>query len=133
VVLKFVGGAYLIWLGVGLLRTPKEVEIKTVAPARRSLLTSFFAGVVLTLGDVKAIFFYASLFPTFVEMSSLTASDVAVIVLATILAVGGVKLGYAWGAERIVTRLQNRRAQKLAGTAAGCAMVGAGTYLIAKA
>jgi arginine exporter protein ArgO len=61
-VLKHLGGAYLIWLGIGLLRAPKDLEIEPPPATRRSLLTSFAAGLVLTLGDVKAIFSRAFLF-----------------------------------------------------------------------
>ncbi len=133
VVLKICGGAYLIWLGFSLLRAKREVELKSTDSPRLSLLSSCVAGFVLTLGDVKAILFYASLFPAFVDMASLGLTDMAVIMLVTIAAVGGVKVFYALAAESIVKRFQNRKAQRLARSAAGCAMLGAGTYLITKA
>ena len=133
VVLKICGGAYLIWLGVSLIRTKKEVEIPSDGATRLSLFSSCVAGFVLTLGDVKAIVFYASLFPTFVDLANLVASDMTIITIVTILSVGGVKAFYALAAERIVRRFQNRRAQKLARSAAGCSMLGVGTYLVSNA
>lgn len=132
-IFKYFGGAYLIWLGVGLLRFKKEIPLQSDCSRRSTLLTSFAAGLVLTLGDVKAILFYASLFPTFVDMSNLTAVTISAIVTITIFSVGGVKLAYAFAARRIVSRLRKRHAQKYIRSTAGGLMVGAGTYLIVKA
>ncbi len=130
---KYVGGIYLIWLGIKLLRSPATVNLDIVDSRRSTLLASFAAGFLLTLGDVKAILFYASLFPTFVNMADLSAAAIVTIVLVTILTVGSVKLIYAFTARRIVARLRTQRTQKYAQLAAGSLMVGAGTYLIAKA
>lgn len=132
-ILKYAGGAYLIWLGVTLICSTSKVDFRKADTRKLSLLASLLSGFVLTLGDVKAILFYASLFPTFVDMASLSPQDVAAIILITILAVGSVKLAYAFAAQRIVQHFQNRRTQKITGSVAGCFMIGAGTYLIAKA
>lgn len=129
---KYLGGIYLVWLGIGLLRAKEQVPLRAVDSRGSTLLTSFLSGLFLTLGDVKAILFYASLFPTFVDMANLTVTGIAAIVFITILTVGGVKLAYAFAAHRIVSRLQTRRAQKYSRLTAGSLMVGAGTYLIAK-
>ncbi len=132
-IFKYIGGAYLIWLGIGLLRAKKETLLQLDCSRRSTLLTSFAAGLLLTLGDVKAILFYASLFPTFVDMANLTVVSITVIVTITIFAVGGVKIAYAFAARSIVSRLQKRHSQKYIRLTAGGFMVGAGTYLIAKA
>jgi threonine/homoserine/homoserine lactone efflux protein len=133
-VLKFAGGAYLIWLGIGLIRSRGATAAAGTGQTARptSLVMSFAAGFLLTLGDVKAIFFYASLFPTFVDLTALTARDLALIVLVTIVAVGGVKLVYAFLAQRIVGRLQHPGVQAIGRTVAGGMLVGAGGYLLAK-
>lgn len=132
---KYAGGAYLIWLGVALLRSRREVLPPAADSRSSTLLASFVSGFVLTLGDVKAILFYASLFPTFVDLASLSMLDVATIVIITITAVGGVKVAYAFTAQRIVERLLMRQNQdtKSVRTVAGGLLVGTGSYLIAKA
>ena len=132
-IFKVLGGLYLVWLGMGLLRAKGEVTLTSVDSGGSALLTSLVSGLFLTLGDVKAILFYASLFPTFVDMANLTVTGIAVIVVITVVTVGGVKLAYAFAAHGIVSRLQTRRAQKYARMTAGGLMVGAGTYLVAKA
>lgn len=132
-IFKYLGGFYLVWLGIGLLRAKEEVPLRSVDSRGSTLLTSLVSGLLLTLGDVKAILFYASLLPTFVDMANLTVTGIAAIASITILTVGGVKLAYAFAAHRIVSRLQTRRAQKYSRLTAGGLMVGAGTYLVAKA
>jgi threonine/homoserine/homoserine lactone efflux protein len=132
-VFKYLGGLYLIWLGMGLLRSRREVALQSVDSRGSTLLTSLASGLVLTLGDVKAVLFYASLFPTFIDMARLTVIDVGAIVAITIVTVGGVKLGYAFAAQRIIHRLQSQRSQRRGRLAAGGLMIGAGTYLVSKA
>lgn len=132
-IFKILGGIYLFCLGIGLLRSRGDVALQSVDSRGSTLLTSLVSGLFLTLGDVKAILFYASLFPTFVDMANLTATSIAAIVSVTIVTVGGVKLAYAFAARRIVSRLRTRQAQKYARLTAGGLMVGTGTYLVAKA
>lgn len=132
VVLRYAGGAYLIWLGFNLLRSSGEVNLLRPSVSKLSFLASFSSGLFLTLGDIKAILFYASLFPAFVDMSSLRGTDIAGIIVVTILAVGGVKVFYAYAAQRIARRFQNRKAQRLSQATAGCCMIGAGAYIITK-
>jgi len=131
-VLRYIGGAYLVWLGCKLLRSKNNLDLIQSDSSHWSVLTSFISGLLLTLGDIKAILFYASMFPAYVDMSSLRTGDVAQIVLVTILAVGSVKIFYAYAAQGIVKRVQNRKAQKIVRSAAGGCLVGAGTYVLIK-
>ena len=130
IVVRYAAGAYLIWLGVGLIRSRDRIFRRPAAPDRSTLLASFASGFALTLGDVKAIFFYASLFPAFVDVTSLEFGDAAVVVLITITAVGGVKLAYAFAARRIVLRLESRERDTIILSTAGTVMVGTGAYVI---
>jgi len=132
-IFKYIGGIYLVWLGVSLLRAKGTVALQTVDSRSSTLATSFVSGLFLTLGDVKAILFYSSLFPTFVDMANLTVTGITAIVSITIFTVGGIKIAYAFAAQRIFYKLQTRKAQKFTRLSAGSLMVGAGTYLIAKA
>ncbi len=131
-VFKYIGGAYLVWLGFNLLKTNDFAQAPSDDSRRSTLLASFASGLFLTLGDLKAILFYASLFPTLMDLSSLTAVDIVIIVVVTILAVGGVKVIYAFTAGAIVTRLRSQRARQTQKIAGGL-MVGTGAYLIIKA
>lgn len=130
-IVKYAGAAYLFWLGLTLIRAPSVRSIATTSTTRRTLLADFLAGLVLTLGDVKAVVFYASLFPALVDLSRIGAADVALIVIITMVAVGGVKGIYVLFAARIVERLQGRISAAWPGKVGGVLLIGCGVTLIA--
>jgi len=132
-ILKYLAGAYLIWFGISFLKSKQSSQVEASGRSVSTLSASFLSGLFLTLGDVKAIFFYASLFPAFVDLATIKASDIAIIVVLTIVAVGGVKLGYAYSAIRVASFARGFKAERAVKVAAGGFMVGAGAYLIAKA
>jgi len=131
-VLKYVGGAYLIWLGFSLLRSKNSLVDLKANSNGSSLIASILAGLALTLGDLKAILFYASLFPSLFDLSTLAISDISLIVIVTIIAVGGVKVLYAIAARKIVERFSNLPNSRPARTVAGGILVGTGAYFVLK-
>lgn len=132
--IKYIGGAYLIWLGF-ILVTTKNRTIITLGSAKEkgSLVASFVAGFFLTLGDIKAVFFYVSLFPTFVNLEALKIADIFIIIVVTIIAVGGIKVFYAFSASKLVTVSKKFQFENGVKKLIGSFMVGVGSYLIMKA
>ena len=132
-VVKYLGAGYLVWFGISLLRSRQSVAVEGDTVRRpESILVSFLAGVALTLGDIKAIFFYMSLLPAFISPGELTGADVLLIALLTVVSVGGVKVIYACYAARLSSRYLGQRADNTVRKLTGCMMVGAGGYLIIK-
>lgn len=132
-VLRYVAGAYLIWLGLSFLRSTPSLSVKRSGRSASKLSASFLSGLILILGDIKAIFFYVSLFPVFVDPATITTSDIAIIVTLTIVSVGGVKLAYAYSARRATSFFQELKAERAVKVTAGGFLVCAGSYLIVKA
>jgi len=64
--LKLVGAAYLIYLGVGLLRT-RSAELVVQVSAQRSLLRLFFDGALSNASNPKIAVFYFAFLPQFVR------------------------------------------------------------------
>lgn len=69
-ILRYLAGAYLIWFGMSLMRSKASWSLRNSDRSASTLSASFFSGLLLTLSDVKAIFFYASLFPAFVDLTA---------------------------------------------------------------
>ena len=132
-VMRYLAAAYLIWFGIGLLRSQPARPAASSSRSASTLSASFLSGLFLTLGDIKAIFFYASLFPAFVDLTAIGATDIAIIVALTVVAVGGVKLGYAYFASQIISAVVGSRAARVARIATGGCMVGAGVYVMSNA
>jgi threonine/homoserine/homoserine lactone efflux protein len=99
VLVRWLGAAWLVLLGILLWRAGPPAGSGAVAPPQ-SWLASFLAGLLLTLGDQKAILFYLGFLPAFVDLTALTLADAGLVCAAAILSVGGVKLAYAAVAAR---------------------------------
>ena len=134
IIMKVLGGVYLIWLGISLWRSQNGLMTKPQTHHYQlGILTSFISGFLLTLGDVKAILFYGSLFPMIIELSVLRAIDLVVIITTIVIAVGGVKVMYALFATKAAQMAEARKLSNVSQKAAGGLMVGAGSYLLLKA
>lgn len=126
---KYVAGAYLLWLGVQLWRS-RSNNVTRDGVERASLWSSFMAGLLITLADQKAVFFYLAFFPAFIDLVELSWVDVSLVGAITIVAVGGVKLGYAYAADRAVTLFGSGMAAKMNSIAAAV-MVSTGVLILA--
>lgn len=131
VLVKYLGGAYLIWLGIELWRSKsKAVEAERIIEC--SLLSSFLTGLFITLGDQKAILFYLGFFPAFLDLSTISYFDTSIIIVIAIVAVGGVKLGYAYMADRTSLLISSKAYQGINITA-GSVMIAVGVFVMVKA
>jgi threonine/homoserine/homoserine lactone efflux protein len=128
--LRYFGGVYLVWLGIQLFRF-RSSGCEDDSSATASLVSSFMAGFLLTLGDQKAILFYLVFFPAFVDISQLTSVDAAIIVGIAAISVGGAKLGYAFAADR-VSLLPSESAQGVVSKAAAVLLISVGVFLLLK-
>lgn len=67
--LKLVGAAYLVWLGIGLLRT-RSAELALRGSAKRSLPRLFVDGAFSNLSNPKIAVFYFAFLPQFVPQTA---------------------------------------------------------------
>lgn len=137
-VVKLLGAAYLIWLGVKLWRSRIEPQCSTLAtpassqPAdtgngrQRGQLGTLLGGLGVTLGNPKTIAFYASLLPTFIDLQHLTLSTAIAMAGIVVVVVGGIIGTYAIAAAQARGILGNRRYLKIVNRTAGTMMIGAG-------
>lgn len=125
---KYAAGAYLLWLGFVIWRTRKrKAELGSEFLASR--LSSFMTGLLITLGDQKAVLFYLGFLPAFLDLSALGPADIGIIVGVTVVAVGGVKLGYA-GAAAHAGRMFGGRVVASMNVLAALVVWSAGLWLI---
>lgn len=131
VVIKYLSAAYLIYLGINLLRSkPEGVDIET--SKNDSFLSNFTAGLLITLGNPKAILFYVGFFPAFVDVGNVVAMDILLIFAVATLAFGSVNLIYAYMAVRARKLFKTPKAAHYINKTAGTVMVSAGSIIVAK-
>lgn len=132
VFVKYLGGAYLMWLGAALWRsTPKAGRVEDNIQA--SLLSSFMTGLLITLGDQKAILFYLGFLPAFLDLGAVSVFDTATIIVISTVAIGAAKLVYAFMAARASVIFKDTKVHKGINIVVGSVMISVGVLLIAKA
>ena len=131
-VIKYAGVAYLIWMAVSFWRQGVTAE-KVAAQTAGDALSSFFAGFMVTLGNPKVIVFYLALLPTFLDLSTVTPVDFAVLIVLTFAILVAVLIPYIGLAGRARHMLQSPRALKVMNRIAASFLAGAAAAIAVRA
>ncbi len=133
-VVKLIGGGYLIWLGWRLWRAPAAAGCASDAALTRpgDGWRAFATGFLVTISNPKVVIFYLGFLPTFIDLASLTASDVLILAAVLVVALWAVLLGYVLGAHRARRLLRDPRAGQRINRAAGAMLIGAGALLASR-
>ncbi|MBA6417999.1 LysE family translocator [Colwellia sp. 6M3] len=130
-IIKYLSAAYLIWLGVQLLRTKaKSIDIETSKDS--SLISNLLTGLFITLGNPKAIIFYVGFFPAFINVNEVTFYDTSLIMLAATLAFGSVNMCYSLLAVKAKNTFKSPNATTVINKTAGTIMVSTGALVAIK-
>lgn len=132
VAIKFIAGAYLVYQGIRFLMAARQSAADRPAHRPSSLLVSCASGLFLTLADLKALLFYASLFPVVVDLHQLTLQGILLILSLTVVCVGGVKVAYACLVQRAGRYFMSDRHGPWVRRTTGGLLVGSGIYLAIK-
>ena len=127
-VIKYLSAAYLMWLGYKLLRT-KASSIDIESSKDASLTSNFLSGLLITLGNPKAILFYVGFFPAFINIGDVNLTDTGLIMLTATLAFGSVNIGYTLLAVRARQTFKSANASKVINKTAGTIMVTTGAIV----
>ena len=124
--LKWVGAAYLIYLGIKLWRThPKSPELANAAPSHsgQSLVHSAF---IVTALNPKSIAFFVAFLPQFIDPQK-QALPQLVILGTTFLSLASVNAAlYALFAGQLRETMQRTRVRRFFNRCGGSALIGAG-------
>ncbi|ADN00415.1 Homoserine/homoserine lactone efflux protein [Dickeya dadantii 3937] len=109
--LKWLGAAYLIWLGIQQWRSAGSLDLQTLANSmpRRRL---FKRAILVNLTNPKSIVFLAALFPQFIIPHQPQAMQYLVLGVTTVVVDIIVMIGYATLAQRIALWLKGPRQLK---------------------
>jgi len=123
-VLRWLGAAYLVWQGIALWRFEPRPVTSAGGPAHEShFWRNYGAGLLLMFGHVQAMLFYAALLPGFVDFSSLSVWDIALVALTLVVVIGGINAGYAVLGARARHFFADARAQRTLHRVAGTLML----------
>jgi threonine/homoserine/homoserine lactone efflux protein len=104
-VMKWVGGAYLMWLGLQVWRSP-PVSVRAGLPAsRRSGRSMFSQGALSALTNPKALLFFAAFLPHFIDPARSLATQFVVMATTFAAIEFATELLIAGAAQRITAWL----------------------------
>ncbi|RXJ98702.1 lysine transporter [Arcobacter sp. CECT 8989] len=131
IIVKYIGGMYLLYLGYKIITTKEEEtnirEIKSL-PWKKN----FIAGLLITLSNPKVIFFYLGFLPTFINLQTLTIYDIVIVTTLVTIVLSVVLLAYAYSANSAKKLFKSKSAKRKINIVAGSVMITAGGVLIAK-
>jgi len=77
-VLRWVGVAYLLWLGISAWRAP-PADLSRMAPEPKAMRKIFWRGFLVSLTNPKTLLFYAAFFPQFIDARAPAAAQIALL------------------------------------------------------
>jgi len=125
--IRWVGAAYLIWLGVAAFRGRSTVL--SVAPAAGAPLRArrmFVNGFVLQVANPKALVFFTALLPQFIDPRGSLVAQVAILAVTSVVIEFCVLLAYGASAGRVTTLAARPPFATLANRLAGTMLIAAG-------
>ena len=126
-IMKLLGAAYLIWLGIQKWReAPQAVEGENIAMPPSGL---FVQGLLVNLTNPKAIVFMAALTPQFIDPNQPQLPQFLIIALTMCVTDTIVMSGYALLASRLGAWLHDARARRAQDRFFGGLFIGAGALL----
>ncbi|MGU3402494.1 LysE family translocator [Methylobacterium brachiatum] len=131
VVVRLCAGLYLAYLAVRLWRAAGQTDRIEGGPADRTL-SSFIAGITITLANPKTIVFYLAILPTIVDLRTVTAGDFGILVGLTALVLAGVMTPYAALAARARESLRKPVFRARLNRSAAAIMAGAAIWTVAR-
>jgi threonine/homoserine/homoserine lactone efflux protein len=124
---RFAGAAYLVWLGIKLIRSPVE-GVSADAPPPPPRGGFFLQGFVVALSNPKLLVFFGAFLPQFMDMSKDHVSQVALLGVTFMVIAGLTDATYALLAGRARLFFSARRTRMLSRVSGGF-MIGGGVWL----
>lgn len=118
---KWIGAAYLVFLGVRLIFDRGEVNAKSDKPVSHHL---YFDGFTLQMSNPKAILFFSALLPQFLNPHAAIVPQIAILAGTSVVIEFSILLGYGIAGSAITPRYA-----RWTNRVAGGLLIGAGAGL----
>ena len=128
--LRYVGALMFLTMGVLLIRNADKTIAADSRLTRPGMWAGFAAGLVVILGNPKAILFYMGVLPGFFDLTQVTWADVAAIMGVSMIVPFFGNLLFAAMVDRVRLLLASGAAMRRANTVAGGLMVLVGILIV---
>ncbi|MEM5480929.1 LysE family translocator [Pseudoalteromonas fuliginea] len=128
-ILKWVGGAYLIYIGVNMWRAKGKMSVDTSKPSDVSRQSLFTQGFVTAIANPKGWAFMISLLPPFISVEHAVAPQLLVLLSVIMVSEFVCMLAYATGGKSLRLFLSRGDNIKWMNRIAGSLMAAVGIWL----
>ncbi|MGJ5207357.1 LysE family translocator [Bradyrhizobium sp. HKCCYLR20261] len=125
---RLIGAAYLVWLGIQLIRSPVEGIAEGEAPPPPPRGGFFLQGLLVLLSNPKVMVFFGAFLPQFMDMSRDHVPQVALLGVTFMVVAGLTDAVYALLAGR-ARKMFSARRTRLVSRISGGFMIGGGLWL----
>ncbi len=125
--IKYIGAAYLVWLGVQIIRSQTTLELHKAEPLRKR--ERFIRAYLVNITNPKGMVFLLALVPQFLDQSKPQSLQLWIIGLTLVLVDWVVMTGYSGLAARLRTFVQDPIGRAWLNRASGSALILAGLVL----
>ena len=134
--IRFIGAAYLLYLGYKMWTAKVEANFNVDESGnglkRKDWLSGFIQGFLISASNPKVILFYIAFLPTFIDLTALNTSDIALLSVLTFFALMAGLMLVSVGASSVRKHLKSESALKKLNRTAGSIMIGAGLFLVSR-
>jgi threonine/homoserine/homoserine lactone efflux protein len=125
-VLKWVGAAYLVYLGVMMWRRPPGLSTDLVTESRSSDAAKLGHAFMVTVLNPKSIAFFVAFVPQFISPAAPMAAQVSVLVATFVALAVATNFAYAMAAGTLRERVRAPRVLRAFNRIGGTVLIGAG-------
>jgi threonine/homoserine/homoserine lactone efflux protein len=128
VIIKYVGAAYIIYLGYQLITSGNSDSPRPeLKPANYS--TNYLVGLATSVSNPKVTLFYLSFFPAFLDLENISMTDVGLLFFIATFSVGLVMAGYAYVAAKTKSSFAASPKTKYLKFGSGALLIGGGVFV----
>jgi threonine/homoserine/homoserine lactone efflux protein len=125
---KWIGGLYLVWLGIRMWMAAGQTRSEE-NKKRRRLSGGYIDGLLVSLSNPKVILFYCGFLPAFLDFSRLGALDIVLVGAIVPVALAAGLILYALAARSAGVFLGRSPAAAWTSRVAGVVLIAAGTMI----
>lgn len=133
IILKYIGGMYLLYLGVMMLKSKGKLALSECGTSKFLNISNkdlAFQGFITAIANPKGWAFFISLLPPFIKQSAPLIPQISVLLFIILFLEFTCLIIYASGGSGLKKFLQKRDNVKLINKIAGSMMVGIGIWLM---
>ncbi|MGH1427948.1 MAG: LysE family translocator [Arenicella sp.] len=133
VIINFFGGIYLVYLGVTSfikLASANSQRLPNKQPSLKGNINFILSGFLITISNPKAILFYLSFLPAFIDLTRTTHNDVLIIIFIALISITPTMMIYAYISDKATQLSKGKQSRSFISKISSCLIISVGCYML---